>query len=228
MRLRRITVNKFPKQEEILKAVLKGIEVAKENFLFWTNDRLYLSHAPQKMISIHVAQEIAKIEEAPEIFIDASVADILRCSLEDREAYYTYMRKNSLKQGTFSITLDERFKHKNDNDSVSRVIISIVNGIRNPKSEYTYEIERICKMLNTSKEENSSLDYGVLAFYSDLSSTARKKLNIRIPVIINSFDEIVEKFPDLKSKFIGGRIVEVEDIGEYSIGAYVIERVLQK
>ena len=221
-------MNSFPTQEEVLKAILEGIEVAKENFLFWTNERLYLSHAPQKMLSIHVAQEIAKIKNAPEIFIDATVADILRCSLKDREAYYTYMRKNSLKQGTFSITLDERFKHQNDNDSISRVIISIKNGIRNPKSEYTYEIERICKMLDTSKEEDSSLDYGVLAFYSDLSASARKKLNIRIPTIINSFDEIVEKFPNLKSKFIGGEIRKVENIGEYSIGAYVIERALEK
>ncbi len=217
-------MSNFPSRQEVIEAVLKGMETAKENFLFWTNDRLYLSYAPDKMLSIHIAQEIAKIKDAPEIFIDATVADILRCSLNDREAYYSYMRKNSLKQGVFSITLDERFKHQNDNDSVSRVIISVINGIRSAKSEYTYEIERICKMLDTSDEYISSLDYGILAFYSDLSFKARKKLSVRIPLIIESFDEIVKKFPNLKSKFVGGEIKEVKSIGEYSVGAYIIQR----
>ncbi len=224
-KLRKIIVTDFPNQTTIVNAVLKGIEEAKNNFLFWTNNRLYLSHGPQKMITIHVAQEIAKIKNAPEIFIDATIEDILRCSLEDREAFREYMQKNSIPQGVFSITLDERIEHKNDNDSVSRAIISIKNGIRNIKSEYTYEIERICKMLNTTKEDNSSLNFGLLAFYSDLSCTARKKLNVRIPLIINSFNEVVRKFPNLKSRFVNCKIYQIKSIGEWSIGAYIIERV---
>jgi len=218
-------VTDFPTQTAIVNAVLRGIKEAKNNFLFWTNNRLYLSHGPQKMITIHIAQEIAKIKNAPEIFIDATIEDILRCSLEDRGAFREYMQKNSIPQGIFSITLDDRIEHKNDNDSTSRAIISIKNGIRNVKSEYTYEIERICKMLNTSKKDNSSLNYGILAFYSDLSYTARKKLNVRIPLIINSFNEVVRKFPNLKSKFANGEIHQIKSIGEWSIGAYIIERV---
>ncbi len=89
-------MNKFPTQRSIIDAIIKGINQAKDNFLYWTNDRLYLSYAPAKMLSIHVAQEISKIKNAPEIFIDASISDILRCSLKDRNAFLDYMDKNSM------------------------------------------------------------------------------------------------------------------------------------
>jgi len=218
-------VSKFPTQENIINATIKGINQAKNNFLFWTNDRLYLSHAPAKMLSIHVAQEISKIKDAPEIFIDASISDILRCSLKDRSAFLNYMDKHSIKEDVFSITLDKRFKHKNNNDSISKVIISVKNGIRNIKNEYTNEIEKICKMLNSSKEEESSLEYGIYAFYTDLPISARKKLQIRIPQIVQSFNKIVQKYPNLKSSFKDNGIHEIEDIGEWTIGVYLVERV---
>lgn len=218
-------MNRFPPQDTIVNATIKGINQAKDNFLHWTNNRLYLSHAPAKMLSLHVAQEISKIKNAPEIFIDASISDILRCSLKDRSAFLNYMDKHSIKEGPFSITLDKRIKHKNNNDSISKVIISIKNGLRNIKSEYTNEIERICKMLNSSKEEESSLEYGLYAFYTDLPKSARKKLQARIPQIVHSFDKVVQKYPNLKSSFKDDGIHEIENIGEWTIGVYLIERI---
>ena len=109
-------MTEFPSQEVIVDAILKGISNAAENFLSWTNGRLFLSHGPHKIISIHVAQEIAKIENAPEIFIDATISDILKCSLDNREAYTSYMENQKLSQDLFNITLDERFDHINDED----------------------------------------------------------------------------------------------------------------
>ena len=216
---------RFPIKQNVINATIKGINKAKENFLHWTNDRLYLSHAPAKMLSIHVAQEIARIKNAPEVFIDATISDILRCSLKDRKAFLEYMDKNSLSEGLFSITLDERFRHKNDNDSISRVIISIKNGIRNIKTEYLNEITRVCKMLNSSKDEESTLEYGLVAFYTDLPKSARKNLSVRIPLIIESFNEIVQKYPNLKASFQDSGIQKIKDIGEWIIGVYTIERV---
>ena len=218
-------MSKFPTKDTLVNTTIKGIKQAKDNFLYWTNDRLYLSYAPDKMLSIHVAQEISKLKNAPEIFIDATVSDILRCSLKDRDAFLNYMDKHSIKEDHFSITLDKRIKHKNNNDSISKVIISVKNGIRNIKSEYTNEIERICKMLNSSKEEESSLECGLYAFYTDLPKSARKKLQTRIPQIVLSFNEVVQKYPNLKSSFKDDGIHEIENIGEWTIGVYLIERI---
>jgi hypothetical protein len=212
-------MTKFPSQKQVVDATLKGIVKASKNFLVWTNDRLFLSHGPYKIISIHIAQEIATIKDAPEIFIDATISDILRCSLPDRTAYTAYMKEKKITQGIFSITLDERFEHQNDEDSISKVIMSIRNGVRNPKLEYSNDIEVICKMLDCE----TSLEYGIFCFYSDLSSNARKKLDKRIPELVKSFDVVVKKFPNLKSSFISSEVEKIEDSGEWLAGCYIVE-----
>ncbi|NLC28274.1 MAG: hypothetical protein GX780_05815 [Campylobacteraceae bacterium] len=215
-------MSNFPSKNSVIKAVLTGIEVAKKNYFFWTNDRLFLSYGPRKIITIHVAQELGKIPEKPEVFIDATVADILRCSLPTRSEYSSYMQENNLKQGAVSITLDERFTHENDNDSISKVIISIKNGVRNAKQEYTKEIERLCKMLYPKNPSMSTLDYAIFAFYADLTEGARKKLATRIPQITKSFDKVVSTFPNLEASFQSLGVNRILEAGEWCAGAYII------
>lgn len=213
----------FPKQSEIIDAILDGIKIAEKKFSFWTNGRLFLSYGSPGMLTLHVASQIANLQDAPEIFIDATVADILRCSLPSRNEYPSYMKANNLAQGTFNITLDERFEHANDNDSISKVIISLENGVRSVKSEYSDEIKRICKMINPTACAQNSLEYGIFAFYSDLSDNARKKLVKRVPELVKSFNNVVKKFPALQSRYCGVDIVRVADKGEWCAGCYIIE-----
>lgn len=221
-------MSNFPSQTHVIEALLEGIQKAEKNFLFWTNNRLSLSSGPHKIISIHVAQELSLIPHAPEVFIDATVADILRCSLPDRKAFKSYMEANALSQGIFSITLDERYEHSSNNDSTSRVIISLHNGVRNVKSEYTHEIERLCKMLQKEKKEDSTLDYGVFAFYADISTLARKKLEKRIGEILASFNAVVNHFPHLQARFVATPIKSVPEVGEWIAGCYIIEPHYEK
>ncbi len=216
-------MNKFPSQNEIIDSILKGMVTAKTNYTFWTADELYLSYAPPKFLTIHVSQEIAKLENSPEIFIDATIADILRCSLPKRDSFRWFMSENNITQDVICLTLDERFEHKSDNDSISRVIMSIRNGVRNAQDEYKHDIDLMCKMLSRDKKEESTLDYGVFAFYLDISNTARKKSDRRIEEIIESFDKIVASHKNLKSSFKGGDINIIENIGEWCVGCYVIE-----
>lgn len=216
-------MHNFPTQESIIEAVQKGIISAKENFTFWTADELYLSYAPPKFLTIHISQEIAKLKNAPEIFIDATIADVLRCSLPKRDAFRDFMKEHDLSQDTICLTLDERFEHKSDNDSVSRVIMSIKNGVRNSRDEYKYEVDKMCKMLSRQNKEDSTLDYGVFAFYLDISNSARKKANRRIEEITESFDEIVSSYRNLDSRFEGGNINSIKNIGEWCVGCYIIE-----
>lgn len=214
---------KFPKQEDIVDAVLNGILTAKKNFSTWTADELYLSYAPPKFLTIHVSQEIAKLQNPPEIFIDATIADILRCSLPKRDGFREFMKKHYLMQDVICLTLDERFEHKSDNDSISRVILSIKNGVRNVQEEYKNDVDVICKMINREKKEDSTLDYGIFAFYLDISNTARKKSEKRLEELLEAFDKIVSSYPHLKSSFKGGDINKIENIGEWCIGCYIIE-----
>ena len=216
----------FPIKDDVVNAVITGIENAKRNYTFWTSDELYLSNAPPKFLTIHVAQEIGKLSNAPEIFIDATISDILRCSLPNRTDYKEFMRKNYIMDRLLCLTLDERFTHKSDNDSVSRVIMSIKNGVRNVQEEYKNDVELMCKMLQRDEKSDSTLDYGIFAFYLDISSSARKNAQERLDNIIESFDSIVASHKNLKSSFKGGSIKKIEKVGEWCIGCYVIEHTL--
>jgi len=64
-----------------------------------------------------------------------------------------------------------------------------------------------------------------LRFILICQKVTRKKLSTRIPIIVKSFDEIVQKFPNLKSNFQDNTIQEIKDIGEWVIGAYTIQRL---
>ncbi len=216
----------FPIKDDVVNAVITGIENAKRNYTFWTSDELYLSYAPPKFLTIHVAQEIGKLSNAPEIFIDATISDILRCSLPNRTDYKEFMRKNYIMDRLLCLTLDERFTHKSDNDSVSRVIMSLKNGVRNVQEEYKNDVELMCKMLQRDEKSDSTLDYGIFAFYLDISSSARKNAQDRLDNIIESFDSIVASHKNLKSSFKGGNIKKIEKVGEWCIGCYVIEHTL--
>ena len=216
-------MNKFPTQEEVVESVMKGIKTAKANYSNWTADELYLSYAPPKFLTIHVSQEIAKLSNAPEIFIDATIADILRCSLPDRTAFRDFMKKQYLAQDIVCLTLDERFEHKTDNDSISRVIMSIQNGVRNVQEAYKNEVEKMCKMLERDEKQDSTLDYAIFAFYLDISNSARKKTQKRLDEITESFDKIVSNHKNMKSSFKRGNIHVIENIGEWCVGCYIIE-----
>jgi hypothetical protein len=216
----------FPIKDDVVNAVITGIENAKRNYTFWTSDDLYLSYAPAKFLSIHVAQEVAKLANAPELFIDATISDILRCSLPNRTDFKDFMKKNYIIDRPLCLTLDERFPHKSDNDSVSKVIMCLKNGVRNVQEEYKNDVEVMCKMLQRNKKEDSTLDYGIFAFYLDISSSARKNAQERLENIIEAFDAIVVSHKNLKSSFKGGNIKKIDKVGEWCIGCYVIEHTL--
>lgn len=219
-------MNIFPTQDEVLNAVISGIENAKKNYTFWTSDELYLSYAPAKFLTIHVAQEIGKLQNTPEIFIDASVADILRCSLPNRTDFKDFMKKKYIIDRFLCLTLDDRFKHKSDNDSVSKVIMCLKNGVRNVQEDYKNDVDVMCKMLERDEKCDSTLEYGVFGFYLDISSSARKNAKDRLENIIESFDNIVASHKNLKSSFKGGKINKIDKVGEWCIGCYIIEHTL--
>ena len=216
----------FPTKDEVITAVLNGISNAKKNYTFWTADELYLSYAPPKFLSIHVAQEIGKLQNAPEIFIDATIADILRCSLPNRTDFKDFMKSKYIMDRYLCLTLDERFTHKSDNDSVSKVIMCLKNGVRNVQEEYRNDVDVMCKMLERENKNDSTLDYGIFGFYLDISSSASKDAKERLDNSNEAYDKIVSSYKNLKSSFKGGEIKKIDKVGEWCIGCYVIEHTL--
>lgn len=221
--IQRMVLNSFPATNDITNSILNGILLAKQNYTNWTADELYLSYAPKNFLTIHIAQEIAKLDNPPEIFLDATIADILRCSLSTRDQFRQFMYEKQIPQRTLSITLDARQKHYSDNDAISKAIISVHNGVRNAKKEYCEEIDLLCKMLDHNSKSKTTLEFGAFAFYLDISYSARIKAQTRMQQIIKQFDEIVHQYKNVKSYFKGGNIETIDNIGEWSLGCYIIE-----
>ena len=92
----------FPKQEKIVSSILYGIELAKNNYTQWTLQELFLSDISDNFLTIHICQEIAKLKNQTEIFIDLSISDILKSSLNKKDLYNEFMKKNKIKNSTFS------------------------------------------------------------------------------------------------------------------------------
>lgn len=135
------------------------------------------------------------------------------------------MTTQNILQDSISITLDERFEHENEDDSISRVIITLKNGVKSPKKEYLNDIELLCKLLSKKYKLDSTLEYGVFAFYIDISNTSNIKIKKRLEQISNAFDSIVESHVNLKSCFTSTTINEIDNIGEWCVGCYTIESI---
>ncbi len=218
----------FPKQNDVVCAILKGIKTARCNFANWTAQELFLTESITKFFTIHISQEIAKIKNSPKIFMDVTVADILKCSLSKRNNFKKFMEKENMKNDSFSLTLDERFDNRNNDDSISRVIISVNHICGNTKSEFENSINMMCKMIDRKNQKDSSLDYGVFALYLDVSNTARKKSESRLKEILNLFDKIVLEKQNLKSYYKGISINKIENVGEWCMGCYVVEPIFNE
>ncbi|NQY53198.1 MAG: hypothetical protein HRT42_06445 [Campylobacteraceae bacterium] len=210
----------FPKQEKIVSSILYGIELAKNNYTQWTLQELFLSDISDNFLTIHICQEIAKLKNQTEIFIDLSISDILKSSLNKKDLYNEFMKKNKIKNSTFSITLDDKTKNKN---SVSRVIISVNAILNNSMSSHLNELNTMCKMIQKSKINDSSLKYGIFAFYFDVSLKARIKCKNKIENILQNFDDLISSKNNLKSFSKVKDIVEIKNVGEYCFGIYLVQ-----
>lgn len=216
-------MNSFPKQEIIIDAIKEGIFNARKNYNFWTSEKIQLLDADDDFLTIHIAQEIAKLENPPEIFMHANISDILKCSLKTREEYRYFMKEHLLAQDTISLTLDKRFTHETNNDSVSVGVISVRNGVLNKKDEYAKNIDQLCKILQREQKADSTLDFAIFAFYLEISQNARIDANKRLSNILSSFDNVLTNYNNLKSNFKGGDINIIENTGQWCVGCYIIE-----
>jgi len=213
----------FPTKNHIIDAIMIGIIKARNNYCFWTSNKINLLDADDDFLSIHIAQEIAQLDKPPEIFMHANISDILKCSLETRQEYKYFMKEHLLSQDTISLTLDRRFTDNNQNSSVSVALINVKNAVLNKKKEYSNSIEQLCKMLQREHKNDSTLDFAIFAFYIEISPNARIDANKRIKNIVESFNDIVKNYKCLKSNFKGGDIKQSENTGQWSVGCYIIE-----
>ena len=90
-------------------------------------------------------------------------------------------------------------------------------------SSHLNELNTMCKMIQKSKINDSSLKYGIFAFYFDVSSKARIKCKNKIEDILQNFDDLISSKNNLKSFSKVKDIVEIKNVGEYCFGIYLVQ-----
>ncbi len=168
---------------EIIKnAILDGIKEAWEDYYKASNGE-WLWNAPEYFITVKIRDAILKKctqDTSKKIFI--TLEDNVKYILTESNSKGRGKIPNDIrKDGRFDIVLWWA-------SSYPRCIIEVKN--RYNKKQIYSDLERICKTLNKSqKSEDSSLQFGVFAFYTDSYSEQGKSSDIVARRIDNIYTE---------------------------------------
>ncbi len=162
-----LTVPKQIPIPNILDAILSGFSEARQNYEEWSGG-FWLWQAPEYLISSTVAGSISKLNGPKYITLEHGSTS----TLEDAGA-----------RGRGRLPKDIREKGKVDillwwGTDTPRGIIEIKNQIYSLQ-QYENDIKRIGKFLNRNIHE-SSLQFGVLAFYESAMTGKRKKATYKV------------------------------------------------
>jgi hypothetical protein len=152
-----------------IKAILNGFSEAQENYANWSGGR-WLWQAPEYFISSTIAKKIAEVEAEKYITLEHGAT----LTLEEAGA-----------KGRGRLPRHIRAKGKVDillwwggEEPAPRAVIEIKNQISS-KEQYEKDIKRLVGFLERKTSE-SSLDFGVFAFYDSAFNGDRKMAKDKI------------------------------------------------
>ncbi len=151
----------------VVDAILRGFEESHNTYQEWSGGS-WLWEAPEYLICSTVARQIAEIDGAKFITLENGS----KRTLEDAGA-----------RGKGRLSKDIREKGRVDillwwGDGSPRAVIEIKNQIYS-SAQYEGDIKRICGFLNRNGHE-SSLQFGVFAFYESAFSGERKSAKEKV------------------------------------------------
>lgn len=148
----------FPEKSDVIEAVLKGIENAHITNLKWTNDLAWLSLAPEYMINIFIGCSLENLKPMPQIWFEVGITDLV-----DSIAIKKDIEKKFIKNIQRKDHQKEKIDIVLDDQENSKVIIEVKNGVSQYGNGIEKDILRICNALS----HESSLDYGLFAFFAN-------------------------------------------------------------
>lgn len=151
--------------EKIVSASLKGIVKAQKDYVLWCNEWLWC--APEYLLTVYVAKEIAKLEGSKLLTLENSaLAAIKDAGARGPGNLHSDIREN----GRFDILLWWA-------NGAPRAVIEIKNQVTNARKIIS-DVNRIVQVLHRNKEA-SSIDFGAIVFYTSLNDDKNKKLTAK-------------------------------------------------
>lgn len=174
----------FPEKSDVIEAVLKGIKNAHTTNKQWTKGA-WLSMAPEYMLNIFIGREVAKLQNQPNIWFEVSIPDLADSIGFDendpnkpKEAFINCIQRNNYKNEKIDIVLDT--------GEISKVLIEVKNAV----TKYDVLENDVIRLCDAMKYK-SELEYGVIAFYANVSS--KKKIEDLIKEIEDGVKLTIQK-----------------------------------
>lgn len=175
--------------DKIIESTLDGIDESMEVYQKWSGGE-WLWNAPEYLITVKIAENIAKINGSKYITLEDNVDYILDIS-------------NAKDKGKGQVSDLARGNGRSDivlwwASGIPRAIIEVKNAVFR-LDKIAQDIDRIQEVLK-SQQLDSSLQFGLIAFYIDRGyKTGNAKENIQ-KRIYKIYNEIKERYPDMSCK----------------------------
>ncbi|MFQ5628355.1 MAG: hypothetical protein ACE5I1_06315, partial [bacterium] len=168
--------------DQIIEATLCGIELSQKKYENWSGG-CWLWEAPEYLITINVAENIAKLSGSKYLTLEHSA----KYALEDAGAKTRGRLPHDIRElGRVDILLWWA-------NETPRAIIEIKNQIYTT-DQYSRDIKRIKEFLKR-KQTSSSIQFGLFAFYDSAYDGARKtaveKIQDKIKTVKGNIREIL-------------------------------------
>jgi len=173
--------------DKIIESTLDGIDESMSVYQKWSGGE-WLWNAPEYLITIKIAENIAKIEGSKYITLEDNVDYVLDLA-------------NAKGQG--KVSGKARTNGRSDivlwwADGTPRAIIEVKNSVFR-LDKIAHDIDRIREILKRKKSK-STLQFGLISFYIDRGyKTGNAKENVENK-IYKIFDEIKENYSDMICK----------------------------
>lgn len=148
-------------------SVLKGIENAYATYNQMANEPLH--RAPEFLLATHIAEQLEKKASPCWVTLESSIKEVLQTA--GAKANGRSAKVVSYK-GRFDVVLWYRIKGK------PRAVIEVKHPLNVASaSRIDKDVERICRVVSTSKAKGGSLKFGIFAFFTRSAEPKAKDKN---------------------------------------------------
>lgn len=198
---------------KVVKATLDGFKEAQRSYEKWS-DGSWLWEAPEHLISSIVAKNIAVLEGSKYVTLEHGATSAL---------------ENAGAKGKGRLHKNIREKGKVDilfwwGDGSPRAVIEIKNQIYG-REQYEKDIKRISAFLDRKNEE-SSLQFGLFAFYESADEGKRKSAHDKVTDSINKvYENSCEILGDSYEVFLHKTKIHEIDNSAWAAACLLIKRI---
>lgn len=174
-------------KDKILRATIKGLNIAQEKYLQWTNDKQSVGTGAEYVLTTYVADEIYKVYQ-DYIFVEKSIKEMIEDNSEHNDINSEIFRFSRI-NGRADIALYKK-------SETPKAIIELKNRVSWLNLGIKQDIERIESLV-----VNNILEFGVVAFVTEIEKNTKFKMEVFEVKIKKLMLQCKKQVPNLRYKY---------------------------